>query len=87
MRKSPIDPEIDFDYLADRTDGYSGADIANICKNAAKVAISISIKAAVEKDRTIKQKTEAAVAAGKDYDPDTVYYLFFMYFICRILKL
>ena len=71
MRKSPLDPEIDFDYLADRTDGYSGADIANICKNAAKVAISMSIKSAVERDRTIKAKTEAAIAAGKEYDPDT----------------
>jgi transitional endoplasmic reticulum ATPase len=66
-----IEQEIDLDWFAERCDGYSGADLANICKNAAKVAISISVRMAVEKDRMIKAKTEAAVAAGRDYDPDT----------------
>jgi len=43
LRKSPVDPEVDYEYLADRTEGFSGADIASICKAAAKTAIRRSI--------------------------------------------
>lgn len=39
LRKSPVDPEVDYEYLADRMEGFSGADIAAVCKNAAKHAI------------------------------------------------
>jgi len=70
LRKSPLDPEIDLDWFAERTAGYSGADLANICKNAAKVAIAISIKNEVEKERKKKQKAEDAAQAGRVYDPD-----------------
>jgi len=70
LRKSPLDPEIDLDWFAERTDGYSGADLANICKNAAKVAIAITIKNEVEKERKKKARAEAAAAAGQVYDPD-----------------
>jgi len=47
LRKSPVGPEVDFEYLADRTEGFSGADIAGICKSAAKHAI----RAAIDKER------------------------------------
>jgi transitional endoplasmic reticulum ATPase len=39
LRKSPVDPEVDYEYLADRTEGFSGADIAGVCKSSAKTAI------------------------------------------------
>merc|ERR1712127_773108 len=55
LRKSPIDPEVDFEYLADRTEGFSGADIASISKNAAKHAI----RNCIDHERTLWLKKEA----------------------------
>jgi len=37
LRKSPMDPDVDYEWLADRTEGFSGADLASICKQAGKV--------------------------------------------------
>jgi len=53
-----VDPEVDFEYLADRTEGYSGADIAGICKAAAKGAIRDCIASERKKfeDREAKKK-------------------------------
>jgi transitional endoplasmic reticulum ATPase len=71
LKKSPMDPSVDLDWLAERTNGYSGADIANVCKNAAKVAIALTIKAEVEREKKKAAKANAAAAAGGVYDPDT----------------
>lgn len=59
LRKSPLDPDIDFEYLADRTEGFSGADIAAVCKNAAKIAI----RNAINEER---KRWEAKEAKRKD---------------------
>lgn len=37
LRKSPVAPEVDFDALVKHTDGFSGADITEICQRACKV--------------------------------------------------
>lgn len=47
-RKSPIHPDVDLDYLAKFTEGYSGADLTEICQRAAKFAISESIALEVQ---------------------------------------
>jgi transitional endoplasmic reticulum ATPase len=41
LRKSPMDPDVDYEWLADRTEGFSGADLASICKQAGKVRYKI----------------------------------------------
>ena len=38
-RKSPLANDIDIDQLAERTDGFSGADITEVCQRACKLAI------------------------------------------------
>lgn len=43
LRKTPIAPDVSFSSLADNTDGYSGADLAEVCKRACKFAIRESI--------------------------------------------
>jgi transitional endoplasmic reticulum ATPase len=43
MRKSPVAPDVYLDFLAKQTEGFSGADIAEVCQNAAKFAVKDAI--------------------------------------------
>jgi transitional endoplasmic reticulum ATPase len=43
LRKAPVDPEVDIEVLARSTNGFSGADIAEICTTASKLAIREAI--------------------------------------------
>lgn len=53
LRKSPVDPEVDLVQLAKATEGFSGADITEICQRAAKNAIRESINADTERKKKI----------------------------------
>merc|ERR1712164_7387 len=48
LRKSPVDPAVDRDYISRITNGFSGADITEICNRAAKVAVREAIAREVE---------------------------------------
>merc|ERR1719356_589836 len=54
LRKSPVDPSVDFEYLAEQTHGYSGADIGGISKVAAKLAIRSTIANQVARLKAIE---------------------------------
>lgn len=70
LRKSPMDPDVDYEWLADRTEGFSPADIASICKQASGTAIRRAITAErVAFERKEQRKKEAA-DAGVDYVSD-----------------
>jgi len=43
-RKKPLAEDIDLDYLAEKTEGYTGADIAAVCNEAVMTAIREHIK-------------------------------------------
>jgi len=64
LRKSPVSPEVDLEYLAKTTHGFSGADLTEICQRAAKMAIRESI------EREIELEKERA-AAGDDAAMET----------------
>merc|ERR1719301_333386 len=64
LRKSPVAPEVDLQYLAKTLHGFSGADLTEICQRAAKMAIRESI------EKEIEQEKERA-AAGGDAAMDT----------------
>ena len=49
LRKTPIAPDVDLDTIARITDGFSGADVTELCQRATKAAIRESIGA--EEDR------------------------------------
>ena len=53
LRKAPVSPEVDLDKLAKSTEGFSGADITEICQRAAKNAIRESVAAGVERAKQI----------------------------------
>jgi len=73
LRKSPIADDITFHDLADVTEGFSGADITEICQRAAKNAIRESITADIERQRRV----EAGELSQEEADglPDPVPYI------------
>jgi len=71
LRKSPMDPQVDYEYIAEQTHGFSGADLAGIAQVAAKVAIRIQIEKEV---KIIKEKEAARARAeelGEEYKEDS----------------
>jgi len=45
LRKSPVAPNVNMEFLAELTDGFTGADITECCQRATKAAIRESIEA------------------------------------------
>lgn len=45
LKKTPIARDVDINFLAKITDGFSGADLTEICQKAAKSAVRDSIEA------------------------------------------
>jgi transitional endoplasmic reticulum ATPase len=39
LRKTPIARDVDLNFIANITDGFSGADLTEICQKAAKSAV------------------------------------------------
>ncbi|CAJ1933808.1 unnamed protein product [Cylindrotheca closterium] len=70
LRKSPISNDLDIEQLADATDGFSGADLTEICQRAAKNAIRESITAEIERE----ERVEAGELSQEEADalPDPV---------------
>ena len=54
LRKSPIGEDVEIQQLADVTEGFSGADITEICQRAAKNAIRDSITAQIERQKRVE---------------------------------
>jgi len=49
LRKSPVAKDVDLQYLSNKTDGFSGADLTEICQRATQMAIRQSIEADVQR--------------------------------------
>ena len=69
LRKSPIEPGLTFSKLADVTEGFSGADIAEICQRAAKNAIKESIHAGIALQRRVDSGSITQAEADAADDP------------------
>merc|ERR1719270_1099668 len=65
LRKTPVAKEVDLDYLARVTKGFSGADLTEICQRACKLAIRENIDAEIK-----KEKERQAKGASMDVDDD-----------------
>lgn len=62
LKKSPVSPDVDLDFLARNTHGFSGADLTEICQRACKLAIRESIESEVERIKARQAE------AGEDVD-------------------
>ena len=45
MKGLEVDDDINWDYIVRKTDGYSGADMSNICREAAMMPLRRKLKA------------------------------------------
>jgi len=64
LRKSPIDDDLDLEALTNMTEGFSGADITEVCQRACKLAIREDIA-------TQEAAEAAAIEAGKELPEPT----------------
>jgi len=69
LRKSPISPDVDVDTLVKFTNGFSGADITEICQRACKYAIRESIEKDIEGEQ---RRAENGGDAMEEDEPDEV---------------
>ncbi|RCH95616.1 AAA ATPase cdc48, partial [Rhizopus stolonifer] len=70
LRKSPVAADVDLGVMAKHTQGFSGADLAEICQRAAKLAIREDIEKDIAKERARKAKEEAGEDVGMEEDDD-----------------
>lgn len=84
LRKSPIGEDVDIRQLADVTEGFSGADITEICQRAAKNAIRDSITAQIERQKRV----EAGELSQEEADalPDPVPFISSAHFEASMSK-
>lgn len=68
LRRSPVAPDVDLKALARATQGFSGADITEICQRAAKNAIRESILLE-QADAKSRLERSAEAVAGSVVDP------------------
>ncbi|KAG8095781.1 hypothetical protein GUJ93_ZPchr0013g34196 [Zizania palustris] len=59
LRKSPVAKDVDLNALAKYTQGFSGADITEICQRACKYAIRENIEKDIEMEKRRKDNPEA----------------------------
>jgi len=61
LKNSPIAKDVSLEFLAEHTNGFSGADLTEICQRACKLAIRESIEKDIEYQRTRQEKGEDAM--------------------------
>lgn len=69
LRKSPLAPDVDLAYMAKVTNGFSGADLTEICQRACKLAIRQAIEAEIRRE---KERAGAANTAMDVEEEDPV---------------
>ena len=60
LRKSPLADDVDLEQLANRTDGFSGADITEVCQRACKLTIRQHISDTTSEAATVCDKIAKA---------------------------
>merc|ERR1711976_625597 len=60
LKKSPVAPNVPMSFVAQKTEGFSGADLAELCQRAAKAAIRDAIAAEELKAGDDAMDTDAA---------------------------
>lgn len=75
LRKSPRDPRVDLAAIARATEGFSGADLTEICQRAAKLAIRECVEKTMLHERAKREAEEKGAAPMPEADFDPVPYI------------
>jgi len=68
LRKSPIAKDVDLDYIAQHTNGFSGADLTEICQRACKLAVREAMEIETRKEGERREKEEKGETMEVDDD-------------------
>merc|ERR1719498_1049092 len=68
LRKTPIAKDVDLNFLADNTKGFSGADLTEICQRACKLGIRESIEKDIAREKARQANPQAADQMDDDED-------------------
>ena len=69
LRKTPIAPDVDLDFIASKTKGFSGADLGFITQRAAKLAIKQAITIDIERRKEREAAGEDVMDVEDEEDP------------------
>eukprot|EP00123_Amoebidium_parasiticum_P005975 comp17040_c1_seq1/m.15748 comp17040_c1_seq1/g.15748 ORF comp17040_c1_seq1/g.15748 comp17040_c1_seq1/m.15748 type:complete len:805 (-) comp17040_c1_seq1:554-2968(-) len=70
LRKSPLAEDVDLNYLAEHTRGFSGADLTEICQRSAKLAIRESIEKDMQRERQLRDNPDMEMDVDSDPVPE-----------------
>jgi transitional endoplasmic reticulum ATPase len=69
LRKTPVAPDVDINYIASKTHGFSGADLGFITQRAVKLAIKQSIAIDIERSKQREAVGEDSMDEDLGEDP------------------
>lgn len=69
LRKTPVAPDVDINYIASKTHGFSGADLGFITQRAVKLAIKQSIAIDIERSKQREAAGEDSMDEDLGEDP------------------
>ncbi|OHT07071.1 Cell division cycle protein 48 like protein [Tritrichomonas foetus] len=73
MRKIAVAEDVNFGALAHATEGFSGADIAEICNRATRFAIKATLGEFVRREKVKEEALENGTEIPPDVDDDSIY--------------
>lgn len=69
LRKSPVAPNVSMDFLGELTEGFTGADITELCQRSTKAAIRESIEAEEQRRALMKDNPDGDAQMADMEDP------------------
>lgn len=70
LRKTPVAPDVDINYIASRTHGFSGADLGFVTQRAVKLAIKEAIAIDIQRNKEKEASGADDVKMEEDVDAD-----------------
>eukprot|EP00296_Roombia_truncata_P007705 JP446155.1.p1 GENE.JP446155.1~~JP446155.1.p1 ORF type:complete len:241 (-),score=100.98 JP446155.1:108-830(-) len=68
LRKSPVSADVNIDFLASKTQGFSGADLTEICQRSCKLAIREAIEQEIRMTKEREANPETMEEEAEDID-------------------